>query len=153
MKDEHCPHCGQRMGYRSSVSRGTADVLKMIFKKVTEKDTNAVHIEKELVQTGRLTGNQGRNCTHMVRLGLIAHIKGEPGNYCLTNKGIDFLNGLPIPKYVTVEKRTAGHGSRTVTHSEETCTIKDFNRKGEYWEVPGFEIKEGRVIPPNAIEI
>lgn len=141
------------MGYRSGVSRGTVKVLKMIFKKVAEKDTNAIHIEKELVQRGFLTGNEGRNCTHMVRLGPIAHVEGEPGNYCLTRKGVDFLNGNPIPKYVTVAKRTESHGSRTVTHSEETCVIQDFNKAGEYWEVPGFEIKEGRVIPPNAIEI
>ena len=153
IEQEFCPHCGQRMGYRSSVSRGTVAVLKTIFKQIAAKDTNAIHIEKELVQRGYLTGNQGRNCTHMVRLGLLAHVDGEPGNYCLTRKAVDFLNGAPIPKYATVSKRTEAHGSKTIITSEETCTIRDFDQVSEYWEVPGFEIKEGRIIPPNVIEI
>jgi len=150
---EHCEHCGQSIGYDSSVSKGTVWVLKTIYQKVAEKNVNAVHIEKELVQTGRLTGNQGRNCIHMVRLGLIAHIDGEPGNYCLTRKGVAFLNGDAIPKRVSVSKKTIDHGSVTTTASDETCVIQDFNRKGEYWEVPGFEIQEGRIIQPNVVEI
>lgn len=129
-------------------------MLKRIYRFIERKGINAVHIEKEMVQTGMLTGNQKGNAVgHMVRLGLLAHIEGEPGNFCLTRKAVDFLNGQPIPKYAEVAKRTGEHGSRTVSHSEETCTIKDFNRAGDYWEVPGFEIREGRIIPPEAVEI
>jgi len=120
-----------------------------MWRAIDEKGINAIHIEKELVQRGKLTGNQGRNCIHMTKLGLIAHIKDEPGNYCITTKGADFLNGKEISKSVTVKKRTESEGSRTTEHSNEMCTIHDFQGKGEYWEIPGFEIREGRIIPPK----
>lgn len=143
-----CESCGQRLSYRSSVSKGVVRALKTICKFVEGKGINAVHIEKELVQGGILTGNQGRNATHMVRLGLLAHLE-EPGNYCLTAKAMGFLNGNPIPKYAEVSKRTEGKGSHTVQSSGEDCTIRDFT-KGEEWEVPGFEIRSGHVIKGNS---
>lgn len=155
MNDEHCHACGQRItGYRSAVSRGVADTLKKIYAFVLEKGLNVVHIEKELVQAGRITGNAGGNAQgHMVRLGLLAHIENEPGNYAITTKGVEFLNGTPIPKWVRVAKATKDKGSHIVEHAEETCTIRDFDRKGEYWEIPGFEIKEGRIIQAPILEL
>lgn len=148
--DNVCGACGQRLGYKSSMSKGIVAVLKLVMQKVEEKGLNVVHIEKEMVQTSILTGNQGRNATHMVRLGLLAHIDGETGNYCLTRKAMEFLNGDPVPKWVEVSKRREGEGSRTVAHSDETCVVSDFAGKNEYWEVPGFEIKEGRIIKGNS---
>lgn len=141
-----CQSCGQRLGYRSAVSRGTVVTLEKVKDFVEKKGINAVHIEKELVQQGILTGNQGGNAKgHMVRLGLLAHV-GEPGNYCLTTRALEFLAGAPIPKEVVVRKRTEAEGSHTEEPSAETCTIGQFRKKGDYWEVPGFEIREGRVI-------
>ena len=151
--DEYCPHCYQKIGgYQSSVSKGVVETLKRIYGVVEKKGLNIVHIEKEMVQEGLLTGNQAGNKTHMVRLGLLAHIEGEPGNYALTTKAVNFLNGEPIPRRVKVEKATAKGGSRTVSHSEEMCTIRDF-KGGEYWIVPGFEIREGRIIQARMLEI
>ncbi len=150
LEENVCPHCGQRIAYRSAVSKGHVRVLRVIVKLIQQKGVNVVHVEKELVQAGLLTGNQGRNCTHMVRLGLLAHLQGETGNYVLTDKAMRFLNGEPIPKYVIVSKRTEGKGSHTVTHSKELVSISAFSKKGEEWEVPGFEIKAGRVITGNS---
>lgn len=141
-----CPTCHQRLAYRSSVSRGIVHTLKQIATLVESKGVNAVHIEKEMVQKGLLTGNQGRNYTHMVRHGLIAHVAGEPGNYALTRKAMGFLAGDPIPKTVVVSKRSEEGGSHTTGYGDEVCVISDFNGKGEYWTVPGFDIREGRVI-------
>jgi len=141
-----CHACGQRIGYRSAVSRGTVVTLQKIRDFVEDKGINAVHIEKEMVQVGKLTGTQMGNAKgHMVRLGLLAHV-GEPGNYCLTSMAMAFLAGAPIRKEVTVKKRTEEKGSHTVESSAETCTIADFRKKGDYWEVPGFEIHSGSVI-------
>ena len=141
-----CHACGQRIGYRSAVSRGTVVTLQKIRDFVEDKGVNAVHIEKEMVQAGKLTGTQMGNAKgHMVRLGLLAHV-GEPGNYCLTDMAMKFLAGAPIRKEVTVKKRTEDKGSHTVEGSVETCVIGDFRKKGDYWEVPGFEIRSGSVI-------
>lgn len=146
LDQEYCPHCGQKLGYKSAISRGTVEVLKKISRVVDEKGINAVHIEKEMVQKGILTGNQGRNCTHMVRHGLLAHIEGKAGNYCITRKGMGFLRGEAIPKFITVSKANQNEGSRTVDHGEEMVTIRQFSKSGEYWEVPNFDIREGQVI-------
>ncbi len=146
-----CQSCGQRLSYKGSVSRGTVQTLRAIAKFIEQKGINIVHLEKEMVQMGRLTGNQSGNAKgHMVRLGLLAHLKEEPGNYCLTEKAMGFLNGMPIPRHVSVSKRTEVKGSHTVTHSDEMCTVNQFNKAGDYWEVPGFEIRAGRVILGNS---
>lgn len=141
-----CASCGQTTAYRSAMSRGIVITLQTIREYIEEKGVNAVHLEKELVQTGRLTGNQkGNAAAHMVRLGLLAHLD-EPGNFCLTERAMRFLAGMPIPREAFVAKRTEHKGSHTIETSEETCTIKDFRKDGDYWTVPGFEIRSGRVM-------
>ena len=133
------------MGYKSSVSRGVVETLKKIVEAIKAKGINTIHIEKELVRTGILTGTQGKNATHIVKLGLLAHSPDEIGNYCITKKAMSFLNGEAIPKYVIVSKTNRSSGSRTVSQSEEMCTISNFT-DGVFWEVPEFEIREGRII-------
>lgn len=142
-----CPTCHQSIAYKSAVNRGLCEALKKILAYIEKKGVNAVHLRKELSSQGVITDSQHRNIeAHGVRLGLVAHIENEPGNYCLTTKGMDFLNGEPIPRYAMVQKRTEDAGSHTILVSAETCTMRDFLRKGDYWEVPGVYIQEGRVI-------
>lgn len=149
-KDENvCGECGQSLQYKSAVSRGTVAMLKAISAMVDRKGINVVHIQKELVKEGALTPNQAQNITHCVRLGLVAHVE-DAGNYCLTTKAMNFLNGEDIPKYAYVKKRTAEQGAHTEGSSEEMCNAKDFIKKGSYWEVPGFEIREGHVVRGNS---
>lgn len=144
----HCEACGQRLGYGSRVSRGMAHIMQAMYRKAKEKNLNAVHIEKELMATGILTKSQAGNRTHLVRLGLIIDLP-ETGNYAITRRGQDFLNGKPVPREAWTRKTTKDKHSHTVFSSDETVTVHDVLRKGEYWEVPGFTITEGRVIQPH----
>lgn len=147
VENTHCETCGQRIGYGSRVSRGTAHVMQAIYRRVKEKNLNAVHIEKELMAKGILTKTQAGNRTHLVRLGLIIDLP-ETGNYAITRRGQDFLNGKPVPREAFTKKTTKDKHSHTLFTSDETITIHDVLKKGEYWEVPGFTISEGRVIMP-----
>lgn len=149
-EDEFCESCGQKTsGYRSAVSKGTVAVLKKIYHFVEKKGLNTVHLVKEMGAAGILSANEVGNAnSHMVRQGLLAHIESEPGNFALTAKAVGFLNGAAISKWVRVAKRTKGNPAKTIETSQEICVISDFDRGGEYWEVPGFEIKEGRIIRP-----
>ena len=142
-----CPTCGQSLGTRYCVTKGLRDAIRLMSSFIESKGFNAVHLIKEMVNVGILTANQERNLiTHGIRTGLIAHIKDNPGNYCITARGYDFLGDNPVPKYAYAVKHTKAIGTRTVRTSEETCRASDFNRSGEYWEGPGYEIREGHVI-------
>lgn len=130
------------------MSRGLRDTLRAVARFVEKKGINVAHMQKELVAEGYITPNQAANLwTHGIRLGIVAHVEGEPANYLITKRGFDFLNGEAIPKYAYSSKRTKEQGTRTTSTSEEMCVATDFNKKGEYWEVPNFEIQQGRVIP------
>jgi len=146
-KNTHCETCGQRIGYGSRISRGTAHVMQAIYRRVKEKNLNAVHIEKELMATGIITKTQAGNRTHLVRLGLIIDLP-DTGNYAITRRGQDFLNGKPVPREAFTKKTTKDKHSHALFTSDEMVTIHEVLKKGEYWEVPGFTISEGRVILP-----
>jgi len=141
-----CESCGQRIGYRSTVSKGIVKILEKVAEAIEEKGINVIHVRKELVDTGKMSLTQHNNLTHLTRLGLLANVDGEVGNYLITAKGMHFLNGGRIPREVTVQKATKDKGSHVIDRSDETCSIHDFMGKGEYWIVPGFEIREGRII-------
>lgn len=150
---EVCDACGQSINYRSAVGRGIVEALKSMSKFIEKKGINAVHLHKELVIEKVWTEMQERNMTvHGVRLGLVFHIEDEVGNYGLTTKAMQFLAGENIPKYAYVKKRTEEQGSHTFGVSKQTCNVKDFTKKDAYWEVPGFEIQEGRVITRSTIK-
>lgn len=139
--------CGQSIGTFYSMSRGLRDSLRAMSRFIEKKGINVAHMHKELVAERYLTTSQATNLwTHGVRLGVVAHVEDETGNYLITNRGFAFLNGEPIPKYAMATKRTRVKGTRTIETSVEKCVASDFNKKNEYWEVPGFEIREGRVI-------
>lgn len=142
--DKHkCPHCGQSIIYYLSVDAGTVHIVKQIAKFIGQKGINAVHPRKEMEGT-LLTSNEVGNLTRARAHGLIAKIEGNAGNYCLTYKGSEFLNGRPIHKTAIMDKVK----KMKIGFLEEDgwCKVSDFNSPKEYWEGIGYDIKEGNVI-------
>lgn len=125
-----CPCCHQRLTYELAIDRGTVDTLKTIASYIKKKGINAVHLAKELQGKG-LTNYQIGNVSRLRFHGLIAKIKGEAGNYCLTRKGIDFLNSREIPRVALIQKSQEGYGAKLLEYGDEMCTIQDFN-SGQY---------------------
>ena len=98
-----------------------------------------------MVQEGCMTSNQVGNLSRPRFHGLIAHIKGEPGNYCLTTKGAEFLKGREIARFAIISKQD-GHQIGYFKPEEYTVTIKDFAPDEEYWEGINFDIIQGRIV-------
>lgn len=148
---ELCSHCGQSTTYLLAIDRGTVQIVKQIARFINKKGINVVHPRKEM-EGIYLSSNEVGNLTHARAHGLIAKIKGEAGNYCLTTKGAQFLRGSKIPKYAIrskVEHKTIGY------FEPDTCTahIIEYDRLGraengnmEYWEGINFTVEEGRII-------
>ena len=156
-KPEKCEHCGQSLTYLLAVDRGTVDIMKAISVAIKRKGINVIHPRKEIEISGRevsyqemvteglLTSNQIGNLSRPGFHGLIAKVKGHPGNYSLTGKGMAFLHGASISKFAIISKSS----KRQIGYWEPIkfqCTLKDFRPDQEYWEIPDWEIKEGRVI-------
>lgn len=156
-KPENCGHCGQTTTYVVPVDRGAAIIVKAMAAAVKRKGINVVHPGKEMevprkewsyaraVSEGVLPSNFIDNFSRVRFHGLIARVKGEPGNWCLTRKGAEFLKGVAVPQFAIrskTEKRTIGY------HEPERymVTIYECAKAGEMWEGINFDIDEGRVI-------
>jgi predicted transcriptional regulator len=147
--DHHtCPHCGQSLTYELDIDKGSVETLKTISAFIKRKGRNAVHLTKELQGNG-LTSHQIGNISRLRFQGLVAKIEGEAGNYCLTRKGLDFLKGLSVPRTAIIKKGTENTPPHLLGYGDEMCQIKDFDKAWDgYWNASGYDIKEGRVIPP-----
>lgn len=146
-KPEKCVCCGQTMTYIFALSKGGVDTMKQIARAIEEKGINYFHARKEL-ENRWLTSSQVANLSNLRSHGLIAKIKGKAGNYCLTKKGGQFLNGLRIPRYAIISKATK-HQIGYFEPERETISVSDCNSKDEYWQGVGFEIEEGDIIKIN----
>lgn len=147
-KPEICECCGQSKTYAIAIDRGTCDIMKAIAKYIGQKGINCVHPRKEMEGT-YLTSNQVGNLSRPRMHGLIARVKGNPGNYLLTPKGAKFLKGVEIPKTAIVLKGTEQSDYRNVGYfNEDTdrCTIHDFADADEYWSGINYSVEEGRVV-------
>jgi len=147
-KPEKCECCGQTKTYILGIDEGTIDIVRRIATFIGEKGINCVHPRKEMEGYG-LSSNQVGNLSRPRFHGLIAKIKGDVGNYCLTKKGQAFLSGESIPKYAIVskaEKRQVGYYEA----ENEQCTMSDYGQ--EYWDGVNYDIVEGFVHtePPKA---
>jgi hypothetical protein len=152
-KPESCACCGQTTSYVLSIDQGTVDILRSIANAIRRKGINAIHPRNEmetqgggdLVTQGQLTSSQVCNLSRPRFHGLIAAIKGQPGNYCLTRKGAEFLRGAEIPRIAVIDKMTV---SQKGYHLPEKYKVKisDFDGTGPYWEGLGYEIQEGVVL-------
>lgn len=142
---EYCSECGQKVIWESGINAGCTRTLLKIAEALRTKKHNIINPKKEMLDKDDLTVSEYNNLTHVVRHGLLARSKGEPGNVSLTTKGIEYMEGKPIARVVYVRKTTEGEGSHKVGESDEQVTI-DQVMKGEYWSQPNVEIREGRVI-------
>jgi len=149
---EKCGDCGQTMTYLLPIDKGSVKSLHAIAKAIYDKGINCIHPRKEMevpntpnrdlmIRAGHITSNMVGNLSKPRSHGLIAKTGNQPGNYCLTTKGAEFLKGKPILKYAIISKKT---GHQIGYWSDEMITIKDFSTDEEYWE--GFYIKDGHVI-------
>ena len=139
---EICECCGQSTTYLVGVDRGTVTIVKKIARAIAKKRINMLH----LAQEGVLNHNELCNIIRPVYHGLVAHAEGETGNFVLTQKGFDFLNGKEIPKYAIVDKITKS--LKDYFEPEEyKVSVNSLNKKDDpYWEGTGFTISQGRVI-------
>lgn len=114
-KPEICACCNQSTTYLLAIDRGTVDIVRAIAVAIFRKGINVVHPRKEMetsqnmdfdlmIREGMLTSNQVGNLSRPRFHGLIAKIKDNPGNYCLTTKGAQFLKGQPISRFAIISK-------------------------------------------------
>lgn len=139
-----CPACKQSCTYLLGIDRGTVDILKAIARFISEKGINIVHPRKEM-EGVYLTSNQVGNLSRARFHGLIAHVKGNKGNYLLTKKGGAFLHNDEIPRYAIISKAESCQVGYFAPETL-TCRIGDYNEPGEYWEGIDYDIEEGTVI-------
>ena len=155
---EYCACCGQSKTYLLPIDRGTVDILRSVARAILNKGINAIHPRKEMeigadknldydlmIKEGMLTSNMVGNLSRPRFHGLIAHIKEQPGNYCLTSKGAKFLKGEEVSKYAIISK-VSGHQEGYWMEEKYRVTIKDFSIDEEYWEGLDYDIREGQVL-------
>ena len=146
-KPEVCHECGQTKDYALAIDRGTIKILKQMARFIGQKGINVVHPRKEMEGT-LLTSNEVGNLSRPRIHGLIAKIKGEPGNYCLTSKGASFLHGHAIPR-VAIRSKATGHTTGYYLpdeNPERMCTIHDFGADEPWWHGINYDIEGGRII-------
>lgn len=146
-KPERCECCGQTTTYALAIDKGTVRILKKVAKAIEQKGINCIHLAKEKVLTHSELCNIIRPRFH----GLVAHVEGNKmqGNFCLTNKALDFLKGARIPRVAIVSKVKSCQIGYFQPVSQ-TCVIDDFKGSGEEWWVGiGFDIVGGRVVKPS----
>lgn len=154
---EFCKHCTQQITYLIPIDKGCVEILKAIAVAIRRKKINAVHPRKEMeidskkldhftmIAEGHLTSNMVGNISRPRFHGLIARIKGQKGNYCMTRKGAEFLRGESFPRYAIIskkEKRNVGYWES----EKYQANVKDFTSDEELWEGIDFDIVEGKII-------
>ncbi len=154
---EHCEHCSQTTTYLLAIDRGTVDIVKAFSVAIRLKGINAIHPTKEMevppkeydyrrsMLEGKLTSTQIGNVSRAHRHGLLAKVRGAPGNWCLTSKGAQFLRGEPIPKFAIVSKVT-GHQIGYWKPELHQATVNEFKPDMEYWTGINYGIVDGRIV-------
>jgi hypothetical protein len=160
---EVCSHCGQSMTYLITIDQGAIDTLIAMSVAVSKKGINVIHprkemeIEKinnyrEMIKSGKITSNMTGNLPKARFHGLIAKIKGEAGNYCITKKGLHFLRGGIIPKHAIVSKVYKSNIGYYKPEEENVSVTEFLEEKSYYWEGINFDIIDGRIINGVPIE-
>lgn len=155
---EVCTCCGQTTTYILGIDQGTVDIVKAVSIAIQRKGINMIHPWKEMqapkskldyvtiTLEGLLTPMQLTNLSRARAHGLIAHVHDQHGNYCMTTKGAQFLNGCEIDRYAIMSK-SEGHQIGYFEPGKHMVTVKSFQRKGEpYWQGINYDIIEGRII-------
>lgn len=162
LKEKVCHACNQTKNYFIGLDRGTVIILKALSKRIELKGVNAVHLNKEMevpkkmwryewaVTDGVLTSRQIGNITRARVHGLVAKVKESSGSWCITDKGFDFLRGMPIDKYKEIDKATKR--SETYMPGKFLVTAQSLMKKEDFWESINYHIKNGHVVKDIVIE-
>lgn len=144
---QHCLTCGQATTYELEIDRGTVKIVTEMARFINSKGINMVHPRKELEGT-LLTSNEVGNLSRPRFHGLIAKVKGEPGNYAITRKGFAFLRGDKIERIAIIKKSTIDEPAHTQGHVGGLWISIDELVKDwlPYWSSCGYEVKAGRVL-------
>lgn len=168
-KKEICGECGQAKTYLLALDRGTTVIVSAFAAAVRKKGINIIHPKKEMEVHGKewnlklansegvLTSTQIGNLTRARVHGLLARVKNEAGNWCMTTKGAQFLKNIPVPRFAIMRKSTAEHRSHKDEYFEPehyTITASELALEGENWAAIDFQIVDGRIVydlpPPKA---
>lgn len=154
---ERCEHCGQTTTYLVPLDRGAAIIVKALAAAIRRKGINCIHPVKEMevprrewsyeraITEGVLPSNFIDNFSRVRFHGLIARVKGAAGNWCLTSKGVRFLKGEPMPRYV-IRSKAAKRNLGYYEPGALTVTIYELAKEGETWQGINFDIVEGRIV-------
>ncbi len=154
---EVCDHCAQQITYLIPIDKGCVEILKAIAVAIRKKGINAIHPRKEMeidskkidhftmIAEGHLTSNMVGNLSRPRFHGLIARIRAQTGNYCLTRKGAKFLKGESYPRYAIISKRLGGNIGYWMSEKYQV-NIKDFTSDEDLWEGIDFDIVEGKIV-------
>lgn len=168
-KKEICGECGQAKTYLLPLDRGTTVIVSAFAAAVRHKGINVIHPTKEMEvpakqwnlnranTEGVLTSTQIGNLTRARVHGLLARVKGEAGNWCMTTKGAQFLKNVPVPRFAVMRKSTAekrSHKDEYFEPEKYLITASELAREGENWAAIDFQIVDGRIVhdlpPPKA---
>lgn len=153
-----CAACGQTTEYLVGLDKGAAYTVIAFYAAVRRKGLNCLHPAKEMLVMNRewtpercrdegvITPQMRNDLKHAGAHGLIAKVRGEPGNWCLTRKGAEFLRGARIPKYAVLSK-TEGKQIGYWEPDGQNVTIADLLKSATFWDPGTFEIREGRIVP------
>lgn len=130
---EVCEHCGQKLNtYKFSITKSLTGSLVKLAGCGTEMFNS-----KDLRDRNIISSSDYTNVTHLKYLGLVEKVfdeNGERGDgrlWRITKKGVRFLNGEGIHKWVKVKCK------KIIEESKETQTIKDavgHYQPPSYWE-------------------
>ncbi len=152
-KSKTCPQCGQSIDYAIPLDKGTCDIVRAISVHIGKKGINRVHPRKEMESrfadpaNGLITSIMVGNLTKARAHGLIAKVKGNSGNYCLTGKGARFLRGEAVPK-VAIMSKVEHHQIGYLSDEQgqpQMVKVSDFIDE-KTWAGINFEIREGFVV-------
>lgn len=127
-----CEHCHQTTNTTYSLARGNAIALLAIHRKAQEKEFKGqlgiVNTRKEVA-----FGDGEKGTNNVLYFNKLIEMEAR-GNYSITTKGYQFLNGeIKVPRTIVVTKGSHGHVER-VWEPDGEVSIHDLLKKGEpYW--------------------
>ncbi len=155
-QSEVCQCCGQTTTYLLPIDTGTCDIVKAFAAAVKNKGINLIHPTRDMevphkewsyeraIHAGVLTSTQIGNLTRARVHGLLARVMGHPGYWCITRKGINFLNGSRIPQFAIVSKSKANYRSHKEDYfkpDDYSITIGEITKEhGNYWVGINFDL-------------
>lgn len=119
-----CPFCDAKIySYWHPITPAMVNALIKIARHIKMKGENKIHNRLECIDLSKI---EWANTTKLRFHGLIAKYKESgvhlPGYWCLTNKGLEFLNRIDIPLKVKTYR------NRVIDHSDETVNIEDIKK-------------------------